>query len=129
MAAALELHSSSAVLEAAARSFLSLSAEGPAWCSVAQATRDALVQRWVDHLRPLLEDSLVVCSPEQRSFRQKERPFLALNKESATFAAVKTAVFPPSVPSRITVFPRMKKKPEKFWPRRRNSELFTSEIW
>uniref|UniRef100_H3C8Q5 Cohesin subunit SA n=1 Tax=Tetraodon nigroviridis TaxID=99883 RepID=H3C8Q5_TETNG len=59
MAAALELHSSSAVLEAAARSFLSLSAEGPAWCSVAQATRDALVQRWVDHLRPLLEDSLV----------------------------------------------------------------------
>lgn len=64
MATALELHSSSAVLEAAARTFLALGEEGAAWCSVAQATRDSLVQRWADQLRLLLEDSLVVRLPD-----------------------------------------------------------------
>lgn len=63
MATALELHSSSAVLEAAARTFLSLCEEGAAWCSVAQATRDALIQRWVDQLTLLLNGSLVVRLP------------------------------------------------------------------
>ena len=60
MSAVLELHSSSAVLEAAARTFLSLCGEETAWCSVARTTRDSLVQRWVDQLTALLNDSIQV---------------------------------------------------------------------
>uniref|UniRef100_A0A3Q3X503 Cohesin subunit SA n=1 Tax=Mola mola TaxID=94237 RepID=A0A3Q3X503_MOLML len=60
MSTALELHSSSAVLEAAARTFLSLCGEETAWCSVARTTRDSLVQRWVDRLTSLLNDSIQV---------------------------------------------------------------------
>lgn len=60
MGAVLELHSSSAVVEAAARTFLSLCGEETAGCSVAWAARDSLVQRWVDQLTALLGDSLEV---------------------------------------------------------------------
>ncbi|XP_041857402.1 cohesin subunit SA-2 isoform X2 [Melanotaenia boesemani] len=58
MAAVLDLHSGPAVLEAAARTYLSLCAEGAAWSSAARAARDSLVQRWVGQLTELLEDSL-----------------------------------------------------------------------
>ncbi|XP_068602243.1 cohesin subunit SA-2 [Brachionichthys hirsutus] len=58
MAAVLELHPGSAVLEAAARTFVSLCGAPPAGCAVAQAARDALVQRWVDKLTALLGGSL-----------------------------------------------------------------------
>lgn len=60
MGAVLELHSSSAVVEAAARTFLSLCGEETAGCSVARTARDSLVQRWVDQLTALLGDSLEV---------------------------------------------------------------------
>lgn len=56
--AVLELHSDPAVLEAAARTYLSLCGEETAGCSTARAARDSLVQRWVDHLTALLGDSL-----------------------------------------------------------------------
>ncbi|KAM9804810.1 cohesin subunit SA-2-like [Neosynchiropus ocellatus] len=42
------------VLEAAARSFLSLCEEQKVWSSVASPARDSLVQSWVDHLTRLL---------------------------------------------------------------------------
>uniref|UniRef100_A0A3B4YMX9 Cohesin subunit SA n=1 Tax=Seriola lalandi dorsalis TaxID=1841481 RepID=A0A3B4YMX9_SERLL len=58
MGAVLDLHSGPAVLEAAARSYLSLCAEETTWCSMARAARDSLVQTWVDQLTVLLEDSL-----------------------------------------------------------------------
>ncbi|KAK2840061.1 hypothetical protein Q5P01_013801 [Channa striata] len=54
--AVLDLHSGPAVLEAAARTYLSLCGEEMAWCSLTRAARDALVQRWVDQLTALLED-------------------------------------------------------------------------
>lgn len=60
MGAVLELHSDPAVLEAAARTYLSLCGEETAWSSTAQTARDALVQGWVDHLTALLEDSIKV---------------------------------------------------------------------
>ncbi|KAK2905835.1 cohesin subunit SA-2 [Channa argus] len=56
MEAVLDLHSGTAVLEAAARTYLSLCGEEMAWCSLTRAARDSLVQRWVDHLTALLED-------------------------------------------------------------------------
>lgn len=62
MGAVLDRHSSPAVLEAAARTYLSLCGEETAWSSVARAARDSLVQHWVDHLTALLEDSLTVSS-------------------------------------------------------------------
>ncbi|KAM4561585.1 cohesin subunit SA-2 isoform 1-T1 [Fundulus diaphanus] len=58
MAAVLDLHSSPAVLEAAARTYLSLCGDGAAWASAARASRDSLVQRWVDQLTGLLGESL-----------------------------------------------------------------------
>ncbi|KAM4558015.1 cohesin subunit SA-2 [Odontesthes bonariensis] len=58
MAAVLDLHSGPALLEAAARSYLSLCGEEAAWCSTARDARDALVQRWVDRLTELLGDSV-----------------------------------------------------------------------
>uniref|UniRef100_A0A3Q1EH89 Cohesin subunit SA n=1 Tax=Acanthochromis polyacanthus TaxID=80966 RepID=A0A3Q1EH89_9TELE len=58
MEAALDLHSGPAVLEAAARSYLSLCGEETSWCSAARSARDALVQRWVEKLTALLGDSL-----------------------------------------------------------------------
>lgn len=60
MEAVLELHSSSAVLEAASRTFLSLCGEESSEGSVAQAAKDSLVQKWVDKLTTLLGDSLKV---------------------------------------------------------------------
>lgn len=60
MAAALDRHSSPAVLEAAARTYLHLCGEGAAWGSVARAARDSLVESWVEHLKDLLKDSLCV---------------------------------------------------------------------
>ncbi|XP_040912788.1 cohesin subunit SA-2 isoform X2 [Toxotes jaculatrix] len=58
MGAVLNLHLGPAVLEAAARTYLSLCGEETTWCSTAQAARDSLVQTWVDQLTFLLEDSL-----------------------------------------------------------------------
>ncbi|XP_024142020.1 cohesin subunit SA-2 isoform X1 [Oryzias melastigma] len=58
MASVLDLHSSPAVLEAAARTYLSLCGEGTAWCSVVSAARDSLVESWMEHLKDLLKDSL-----------------------------------------------------------------------
>ncbi|KAM3607691.1 uncharacterized protein V6R79_011826 [Siganus canaliculatus] len=55
----LELHSSPAVVEAAARTYLSLCGEETAaGSSVARESRDTLVQGWVDRLKALLADSL-----------------------------------------------------------------------
>lgn len=58
MEAALDLHSGPAVLEAAARTYLSLCGEETSWCSAARSARDSLVQRWVEKLTALLGDSL-----------------------------------------------------------------------
>uniref|UniRef100_A0A7N8X189 Cohesin subunit SA n=1 Tax=Mastacembelus armatus TaxID=205130 RepID=A0A7N8X189_9TELE len=58
--AVLDLHSGPAVLEAAARTYLSLCGEEMSWFSVTRAARDSLVQRWVDQLTALLEGSLQV---------------------------------------------------------------------
>ncbi|XP_047456471.1 cohesin subunit SA-2 [Mugil cephalus] len=58
MGAALDVHSSPAVLEAASRTYLSLCGDGAAWTSAARAARDALVQSWVDRLTALLGESL-----------------------------------------------------------------------
>lgn len=60
MEAVLQLHSSAAVLEASARTFLSLCGDKSSGGSAAQATRDALVQSWVEKLTALLGDSLKV---------------------------------------------------------------------
>uniref|UniRef100_A0A7N8WRS6 Cohesin subunit SA n=1 Tax=Mastacembelus armatus TaxID=205130 RepID=A0A7N8WRS6_9TELE len=64
--AVLDLHSGPAVLEAAARTYLSLCGEEMSWFSVTRAARDSLVQRWVDQLTALLEGSLQVKSVAQR---------------------------------------------------------------
>lgn len=58
MRAALDLHSGSDLLEAAARSYLSLCGEGTSWCAAAQTARDVMVQHWVGHLRVLLKDAV-----------------------------------------------------------------------
>uniref|UniRef100_A0A3B5MM76 Cohesin subunit SA n=1 Tax=Xiphophorus couchianus TaxID=32473 RepID=A0A3B5MM76_9TELE len=60
MAAALDLHSGPAVLEAAARTYLSLCGDGAAWAAAAGASRDSLVQRWVDRLTETMGASLRV---------------------------------------------------------------------
>lgn len=71
MGAVLNLHSGPGVLEAAARTYLSLCGEEAAGCSMARAARDALVQGWVDRLTTLLGDALKVratvtlCGPKQ----------------------------------------------------------------
>ncbi|XP_038140709.1 cohesin subunit SA-2 isoform X1 [Cyprinodon tularosa] len=72
MAAVLDLHSSPAVLEAAARTYLSLCGDGAAWSSAARASQDALVQRWVDELTGLLGESLRggCFSAEEEKIRQ-----------------------------------------------------------
>ncbi|CAJ1079792.1 cohesin subunit SA-2 isoform X2 [Xyrichtys novacula] len=56
--AVLDLHSSPAVLEAAARTYLSLCGEEMTCCSAAQTARDSLVQSWVDKLTNLLKAAL-----------------------------------------------------------------------
>uniref|UniRef100_A0A3Q1CT02 Cohesin subunit SA n=1 Tax=Amphiprion ocellaris TaxID=80972 RepID=A0A3Q1CT02_AMPOC len=63
MEAALDLHPGPAVLEAAARTYLSLCGEETSWCSAARSARDSLVQRWVEKLTALLGDSLKVRVP------------------------------------------------------------------
>uniref|UniRef100_A0A3B3VUX7 Cohesin subunit SA n=1 Tax=Poecilia latipinna TaxID=48699 RepID=A0A3B3VUX7_9TELE len=60
MAAVLDLHSGPAVLEAAARTYLSLCGDGAAWAVAAGASRDSLVQRWVDRLTETIGESLRV---------------------------------------------------------------------
>lgn len=60
MAAVLDLHSGPAVLEAAARTYLSLCGDGAAWAAAAAASRDSLVQRWVDRLTETMGASLRV---------------------------------------------------------------------
>uniref|UniRef100_A0A8C9X0E7 Cohesin subunit SA n=1 Tax=Sander lucioperca TaxID=283035 RepID=A0A8C9X0E7_SANLU len=58
MGAILDRHSGPPVLETAARTFLSLCGAETAWCSVARAARDSLVQCWVDQLTTLLGDTV-----------------------------------------------------------------------
>ncbi|XP_029314249.1 cohesin subunit SA-2 isoform X2 [Cottoperca gobio] len=58
MGAVLDRHSGPAVLEAAARSYVSLCGAETARGSLARDARDSLVQRWVDQLTALLGDSL-----------------------------------------------------------------------
>ncbi|KAM9483946.1 cohesin subunit SA-2 isoform 1-T2 [Salvelinus alpinus] len=58
MGAVLELHTHPAVLEAAARSYLSLCGEETAWHPLARPGRDAVVQCWADRLAALLGDAL-----------------------------------------------------------------------
>ncbi|CDQ71241.1 unnamed protein product [Oncorhynchus mykiss] len=58
MGAVLELHTDPAVLEAAARSYLSLCGEETAWHPLARPGRDAVVQCWADRLAALLGDAL-----------------------------------------------------------------------
>uniref|UniRef100_A0A3Q3Q2R3 Cohesin subunit SA n=1 Tax=Monopterus albus TaxID=43700 RepID=A0A3Q3Q2R3_MONAL len=60
MGAVLDLHSGPAVLEATARTYLSLCGEETSWSSMTRAARDALVQRWVGQLTTLLDDLLKV---------------------------------------------------------------------
>ncbi|XP_028992474.1 cohesin subunit SA-2 [Betta splendens] len=55
MEAVLNLHSDPAVLEAAARTYLSLCGEEMPCRSAGRAARDSLVQRWVEQLTVLLE--------------------------------------------------------------------------
>ncbi|KAJ8012485.1 hypothetical protein DPEC_G00043300 [Dallia pectoralis] len=54
MGAAVDLHSDAAVLEAAARSYLSLCGEETAWHPLAKQARDTVVQCWVDRLAALM---------------------------------------------------------------------------
>ncbi|XP_072300991.1 cohesin subunit SA-2 [Eucyclogobius newberryi] len=54
----LDVHCGAEVLEAAARSYLSLCADKTSWSSTAQTARDAMVQNWVNQLRLLLEDAV-----------------------------------------------------------------------
>ncbi|KAM6934128.1 cohesin subunit SA-2-like [Xenentodon cancila] len=68
MAAVLDLHSSPAVLEAGARSFLSLCGGETGWSCMAMAARDAVVQRWVEQLTELLRNSLTA----ERFFADEE---------------------------------------------------------
>ncbi|XP_053733289.1 cohesin subunit SA-2 isoform X1 [Synchiropus splendidus] len=58
MEAVLKVQSHPDVLEAAARSFLSLCEEQEVWSAVASPARDSLVQSWVDQLSRLLTDSV-----------------------------------------------------------------------
>ncbi|XP_058470569.1 cohesin subunit SA-2 isoform X1 [Solea solea] len=58
MRAVLDVHSGSAVLEAASRTFLSLCREETSWCSTTRGARDSLVQNWVEQLTVLLQDAL-----------------------------------------------------------------------
>ncbi|XP_060909146.1 cohesin subunit SA-2 isoform X3 [Labrus mixtus] len=56
--AVLGRHSGPAVLEAAARTYLSLCGEETSCCSAAHAARDSVVQSWADRLTALLQDAL-----------------------------------------------------------------------
>lgn len=85
MGAALERHSSPAVLEAATRTYLSLCGEETAWCSAARAARDALVQCWVDQLTALLGDSLKGESPSFSADEAKTGEILAALKKLRAF--------------------------------------------
>lgn len=60
LAAVLDLHSNPLVLEAAARTYLSLCCDGAAWAAAARASRDSLVRRWVNQLTELIGESLRV---------------------------------------------------------------------
>ncbi|KAM9709739.1 cohesin subunit SA-2 isoform 2-T2 [Menidia menidia] len=83
MAAVLDLHSSPALLEAAARSYLSLCGGEAAWCSTARAARDSLVQRWVDQLAELLGDS--VRGESFSADEEKTREIVATLKKLGAF--------------------------------------------
>ncbi|XP_037645354.1 cohesin subunit SA-2 isoform X1 [Sebastes umbrosus] len=85
MGAVLDRHSSPTVLEAAARTYLSLCGEETAWSSVARAARDSLVQHWVDHLTALLEDSLTGESQSFSADEEKTGEILATLKKLRAF--------------------------------------------
>ncbi|XP_041663582.1 cohesin subunit SA-2 [Cheilinus undulatus] len=56
--AVLDRHSGPAVLEAAARTFLSLCGGETTYCSATQTARSSLIQSWVDKLTTVLQESL-----------------------------------------------------------------------
>ncbi|XP_059198613.1 cohesin subunit SA-2 [Centropristis striata] len=85
MEAVLDLHSGLAVLEAAARTYLSLCGEETAWSSVARTTRDSLIQRWVDQLTALLGDSLKGESQSFSADEEKTQDILATLKKLRAF--------------------------------------------
>lgn len=85
MGAALDRHSGPALLEAAARTYLSLCGGEASWCSVARAARDSLVRRWVDHLTALLGDSLQGESPRFSADEEKTAEILATLKKLRAF--------------------------------------------
>ncbi|KAM9343399.1 cohesin subunit SA-2 isoform 2-T3 [Pholidichthys leucotaenia] len=83
MGTVLDFHSHHAVLEAAARTFLSLCGEETCWSSTAQAVRDTLVQSWVDQLKNLLEDSLK--GDSLSADEEKMREILSMLKKLRAF--------------------------------------------
>uniref|UniRef100_A0A3P8RZM9 Cohesin subunit SA n=1 Tax=Amphiprion percula TaxID=161767 RepID=A0A3P8RZM9_AMPPE len=85
MEAALDLHPGPAVLEAAARTYLSLCGEETSWCSAARSARDSLVQRWVEKLTSLLGDSLKVRGDGFSACEDKLRDILATLKKLRYF--------------------------------------------
>ncbi|XP_068592758.1 cohesin subunit SA-2 [Cebidichthys violaceus] len=85
MGAALDRHSGPALLEAAARTYLSLCEGETPRCSVARAARDSLVRRWVDQLTALLGDSLQGESPRFSADEEKTAELLATLKKLRAF--------------------------------------------
>ncbi|XP_040058076.2 cohesin subunit SA-2 isoform X2 [Gasterosteus aculeatus] len=74
-----------ALLEAAARTFLSLCVGEASWCSVARTARHSMVGRWVDHLTALLGDSLQAESPRFSADEEKTADILATLKKLSAF--------------------------------------------
>ncbi|KAL6101203.1 uncharacterized protein ACO6RY_08175 [Pungitius sinensis] len=85
MGAALDRPAGPALLEAAARTYLSLCGGGAPWCSVARTARDSLVRRWVDHLTALLGDSLQGESPRFPADEERTADILATLKKLSAF--------------------------------------------
>ncbi len=134
MRAVLELHSGPAVLEAAARTYLSLCGEETAGCSTARAARDSVVQHWVDQLTALLDDSfkvggtlkvccrfLVIIPPSCHKPRRLE--FAGTQSSRATMYVKKKRALPYTMTCfvlflccRVTVCLLTRRKQEKFQP-------------
>ncbi|XP_054470907.1 cohesin subunit SA-2 isoform X2 [Anoplopoma fimbria] len=85
MGAALDRHSGPDLLEAAARTYLSLCGEETSWCSVARTARDSLVRCWVDHLKALLGDSLQGDTPRFSADEEKTAEMLSTLKKLRAF--------------------------------------------
>ncbi|KAM4609083.1 cohesin subunit SA-2 [Polymixia lowei] len=83
MGAVVDHHSGPAVLEAAARTYLSLCGEETTCHVMAQAARDSLVQCWTDRLTALLGDSLT--GDSFSADEEKTGEILATLKKLRTF--------------------------------------------